>query len=85
MRRLFVLLVPSLLLQADQFDTVRNSIRTQLIDTQALSIAVAVAKDGRNIWEAGIRLGRSRAPHRSGGARALLDGFDLQAHPPRPD
>src|SRR5438045_1837670 len=41
-------------LHADQFDSVRDSIRRQLVETQAPSIAVAVAKDGRIIWEQGF-------------------------------
>src|ERR1044071_4990964 len=55
MRRLsFLFLVPFLLLEADQFDQLRHSIRKQLVDTQAPSIAVAVAKDGRILWEQGF-------------------------------
>src|SRR3979490_392869 len=41
-------------LYADRFDGVRQSIRRQLVETQAPSIAVAVAKDGRIIWEQGF-------------------------------
>jgi CubicO group peptidase (beta-lactamase class C family) len=41
-------------LYADQFDGIRESIRRQLVDTQAPSIAVAVAKDGRIVWEQGF-------------------------------
>ena len=48
---LFFLLVR---LYADQFDGVRESIRRQLVETQAPSIAVAVAKDGKIIWEQGF-------------------------------
>jgi CubicO group peptidase (beta-lactamase class C family) len=79
MRRLFVLLVPSLLLQADQFDSVRNSIRTQLVDTQAPSIAVAVAKDGRIIWEQGFGWADRERRIAADEPHALLVGFDLEA------
>jgi len=36
---------------ADQFDAVRDLIRTQMTERQVPSVAVAVARDGRIIWE----------------------------------
>jgi CubicO group peptidase (beta-lactamase class C family) len=41
-------------LHADQFDGIRESIRRQLVETQAPSIAVAIAKDGKIVWEQGF-------------------------------
>ena len=55
MRRfLLLLLLPGLLFGADPFDSVRASIRKQLVETQTPSIAVAVARDGKIIWEQGF-------------------------------
>ncbi|WP_293863088.1 serine hydrolase domain-containing protein [Steroidobacter sp.] len=39
---------------ADRFDGVREYIRTQLVEKSVPSIAVAVAKDGKIIWEEGF-------------------------------
>src|SRR5579862_5071250 len=39
---------------ADQFDTVRDFIRRHMTETAAPSIAVAVARDGRIVWEEGF-------------------------------
>src|SRR6476646_5398377 len=39
---------------ADQFDSVRDFIRRQLVETGAPSIAVAVARDGKILWEEGF-------------------------------
>lgn len=39
---------------ADQFDALRDSIRKQIVDTGVPSIAVAVARDGKIIWEEGF-------------------------------
>src|SRR5437899_5938684 len=41
-------------LQAGQFDQTAESIRRQLVDSGAPSIAVAVARDGKIIWEQGF-------------------------------
>ena len=41
-------------LQAGQFDQTAESIRRQLVDSGAPSLAVAVAKDGKIIWEQGF-------------------------------
>ena len=53
-RYALLLLLPALLLRADPFDAVRQSIRKQLVETQTPSIAVAVARDGKIIWEQGF-------------------------------
>src|SRR5213592_410418 len=53
-RYVLLLLLPALLLRADPFDAVRQSIRKQLVETQTPSIAVAVARDGKIIWEQGF-------------------------------
>src|SRR5690242_16197171 len=39
---------------ADQFDEIRAFIRQRLTETSTPSIAVAVARDGRIIWEEGF-------------------------------
>ena len=44
----FLLAAPLL---AGQFDSVRDHIRRQLVETSAPSIAVAVARDGKILWE----------------------------------
>jgi CubicO group peptidase (beta-lactamase class C family) len=54
MPRYCLLLFLLVRLHADQFDGIRESIRRQLVETQAPSIAVAVAKDGRIVWEQGF-------------------------------
>jgi len=41
-------------LRADPFDRVRETIRRQLVETQTASIAVAVARDGKILWEQGF-------------------------------
>lgn len=38
----------------DQFDALRDSIRKQIVETGVPSIAVAVARDGKIIWEEGF-------------------------------
>src|SRR6185369_16162491 len=53
-RYLLLLLLPGLLLCADPFDAVRETIRKQLVETETPSIAVAVARDGKIIWEQGF-------------------------------
>jgi len=50
----FPLLGCLLHLQAGQFDQTAESIRRQIIDSGAPSLAVAVAKDGKIIWEQGF-------------------------------
>src|SRR2546426_6133772 len=50
----FTLLGCLLHLQAGQFDQTAESIRRQLVDSGAPSLAVAVAKDGKIIWEQGF-------------------------------
>ncbi|MBI1791952.1 MAG: beta-lactamase family protein, partial [Acidobacteria bacterium] len=42
------------LLAADAFDPIRVSIRKQLVETQVPSLALAVARDGRIVWEEGF-------------------------------
>src|SRR4029077_15085253 len=54
MARYCLLLFLLVRLYADQFESVRESIRRQLVETQSPSIAVAVAKDGKIIWEQGF-------------------------------
>ncbi len=55
MKRLVLSLVVSLpALAADAFDPIRNSIRTGLVSTGMPSIAVAVARDGKIVWEEGF-------------------------------
>lgn len=49
----FTLLLPALH-AADPFNGVRDSIRRQLADTSVPSVAVAVARDGRILWEEGF-------------------------------
>ena len=39
---------------ADPFDAVRASIRKQLVETEVPSLAVAVARDGKILWEEGF-------------------------------
>jgi CubicO group peptidase (beta-lactamase class C family) len=39
---------------ADPFDAVRASIRKQLVETETPSLAVAVARDGKILWEEGF-------------------------------
>jgi len=39
---------------ADPFDAVRASIRKQLVETEMPSLAVAVARDGKILWEEGF-------------------------------
>jgi CubicO group peptidase (beta-lactamase class C family) len=51
MTRYCLALLLLLRLHADQFDGLRESIRRQLVETEAPSIAVAVAKNGRIVWE----------------------------------
>ncbi len=41
-------------LAAQSFDSVRQFIRKQLVETQTASIAVAVARDGKILWEEGF-------------------------------
>ena len=53
-RLVFLLLVLVRLAAADQFDAVRKFIRTELEKTQMPSIAVAVARDGKIVWEEGF-------------------------------
>jgi CubicO group peptidase (beta-lactamase class C family) len=50
---LCLLLAPSAL-AADQFDTLRDFIRKQLVETSTPSLAVAVARDGKILWEEGF-------------------------------
>src|SRR6478609_891225 len=50
---LFLLVAP-LALAADQFESVRAFIRRQMVETSAPSLAVAVARDGKIIWEEGF-------------------------------
>src|SRR5437763_1883509 len=55
MRRcVFILLGCLLRLHAGQFDPIAESIRKQLTDSGAPSITVAVARDGKIIWEQGF-------------------------------
>src|SRR5438270_651024 len=55
MRRcVFLLLACLLQARAGQFDAIAESIRNQLARSGAPSIAVAVAKDGKIIWEQGF-------------------------------
>ncbi|HWQ56026.1 MAG TPA: serine hydrolase domain-containing protein [Bryobacteraceae bacterium] len=49
----FMLLLPALH-AADPFEGVRDSIRRQLAETSVPSVAVAVARDGRIVWEEGF-------------------------------
>src|SRR5436190_4919685 len=53
-RFLLCLLLPPFALTADQFDSVRALIRRQLVETSTPSVAVAVARDGRILWEEGF-------------------------------
>ena len=50
---LWLLLAP-LAVSADQFDSVRAFIRRQMVETSAPSLAVAVARDGKILWEEGF-------------------------------
>ena len=50
---LWLLLAPSAV-SADPFDSVRAFIRGQIVETSAPSLAVAVARDGKIIWEEGF-------------------------------
>lgn len=53
--RLFVLwLLLAPLAAPDQFDPVRSLIRQQMLEAKAPSIAVAVARDGKILWEEGF-------------------------------
>ncbi len=54
MRRFCVLLLLPAALLADPFDAIRESIRHQLTESAAPSVAVAVAKDGKILWEQGF-------------------------------
>ena len=54
MRRLLTLLLVADAARAGQFDAIRESISRQLLETSAPSIAVAVAKDGKILWEEGF-------------------------------
>ena len=51
---LFILLFTVPILAADQFASVRDSIRVQLVQRQVPSVAVAVAKGDKIIWEEGF-------------------------------
>jgi CubicO group peptidase (beta-lactamase class C family) len=51
---LFCLLLAPLAVAADQFDSVRAFIRRQMVETSAPSLAVAVARDGKILWEEGF-------------------------------
>jgi CubicO group peptidase (beta-lactamase class C family) len=51
---LCILLFTVPILAADQFASVRDSIRVQLVQRQLPSVAVAVAKGDKIIWEAGF-------------------------------
>ncbi len=53
-RRLAVLFSLVLVIRAADFEPVRASIRKQLVETGAPSIAVAVARDGKIVWEEGF-------------------------------
>src|SRR5215472_16016962 len=53
-RLLSAWLVCSLPVFADQFDSVRDFIRKHMIETGAPAVAVAVARDGRIVWEEGF-------------------------------
>jgi CubicO group peptidase (beta-lactamase class C family) len=54
MRRVLTLLLLVGAVRAGQFDAIRESVSRQLIETSAPSIAVAVAKDGKILWEEGF-------------------------------
>jgi CubicO group peptidase (beta-lactamase class C family) len=54
MRRFCILLLLPAALVADPFDSIRESIRRQLTESAAPSIAVAVATDGKILWEQGF-------------------------------
>jgi len=54
MRLLLAWLLLSLPIYADQFDEIRDFIRTHLTADQVPSISVAVARDGRIVWEEGF-------------------------------
>ncbi len=55
MKQLVLILILTLRgLAADAFDSVRDSIRTGLVSTGMPSIAVAVARDGKILWEEGF-------------------------------
>ena len=51
---LLCLLLAPFALAADKFDAVREFIRRQMVETSTPSIAVAVARDGKIIWEEGF-------------------------------
>jgi CubicO group peptidase (beta-lactamase class C family) len=53
-RLLLLLFLLLRLAAADQFDSVRGFIRKELVTTNMPSIAVAVARDGKIIWEEGF-------------------------------
>src|SRR5690349_3064788 len=53
-RLVFLALLSGFHVQADQFDHIRDSIRKRLVETAAPSISVAVAKDGKIVWEQGF-------------------------------
>src|SRR5579863_2698342 len=54
MRRLVLILLLAGAASADQFDSVRALIRERIDANVAPSIAVAVARDGKIIWEEGF-------------------------------
>jgi CubicO group peptidase (beta-lactamase class C family) len=49
-----LLLIAPFALAADEFDSVRVFIRSQMVETSAPSLAVAVARDGKIVWEEGF-------------------------------
>lgn len=53
-RLVFAWLLVSAPLFADQFDAVRGFVRRHMTESSAPSIAVAVARDGRILWEEGF-------------------------------
>src|SRR5579872_3301782 len=54
LRLVFVWILVALPVFADQFDSVRDFIHRRITETQTPSITVAVACDGKIIWEEGF-------------------------------
>jgi CubicO group peptidase (beta-lactamase class C family) len=54
MKRLFLLCLVAVVAHGDAFDHIRATIRKELTDQKLPSIAVAVAKDGKIVWEEGF-------------------------------
>ena len=52
--RLLLCTLATLTAHAQNFDGIRAFIRKQLVETQMPSIAVAVARDGKILWEEGF-------------------------------